>query len=153
MLVQRVVAAIVRAAREFASGSTFSQLHDEPTILIKIDISNAFNSIHRSTFLTEVLEKCPQINTVMRQGYGFDSPISYGANKHLSRTGLQQGDPLASLVFSVAINPIISSIGSEFNAWNFDHGTFGRGVGQALEDLRTLEQSFARIGLHLNSKP
>ena len=137
--------AIVHAAREFASGS-----YDEPTILIKVDIRNAFNSIDRSAFLTEVMEKCPQIYPMMRQGYGFDSPIYYGANKLLSRTGLHQGDPLASLAFSVAINPIISSISSEFNVWYLDDGTFGGGVGQALEDLRTLEQSFASIGLHLN---
>ena len=53
--------AVVHAAREFASESTFSQPHDEPTILIKVYTSNAFNSIHRSAFLTEVLETCPQI--------------------------------------------------------------------------------------------
>ena len=86
----------------------------------------------------------------MKQAYGFSSPIFYGETKLLSETGLHQGDPLATLAFSLAIHPIISEVSSPFNAWYLDDGTFGGGLEQALDDLARMEGRFSQIGLSLN---
>ena len=132
---------VVHAAREFVQSASRSY---EPIVLFKVDIRNAYNSILRSTFLSEIRDKCPQIYPMMRQCYGFSSPLFYGTNKISSHTGLQQGDPLASLAFSVAIHPVIKAVNSRFNAWYRDDGTFGGSVQEATEDLNTLERSFAK---------
>ena len=140
--------AVVHAAREFVTSANRSS--DQPDVLVKVDLRNAFNSVHRSAVLSEIHDKCPQIYPMMRQCYGSPNQIFYGTNQIMSRTGLHQGDPLASLAFAVAIHPVVKSVNSRFNAWFLDDGTFGGGVQQAMEDLDTLERSFANIGLHLN---
>ena len=86
----------------------------------------------------------------MRQAYGFSGPLYYGKTKILSETGLHQGDPLASLAFSLAIHPIIREVSSPFSAWYLDDGTFGGGLEEVLGDLGELERRFAQIGLSLN---
>ena len=140
--------AIIHAAREFIQFS--SSFSSSPQIFIKVDVAHAFNSIDRPAFLNEILQNCPQIFPLMRQAYGFASPIFYGKTKLLSETGLHQGDPLASLAFSLAINPIIGAISSPFNAWYLDDSAFGGGLEQTLGDLRVLERSLVQIGLKLN---
>ena len=142
--------ALVHAAREFVSSARRSS--DQPTVLVKVDLSNAYNSVNRADCLSEIRDKCPQIYPMMRQGYGFSSSIFYGTKRILSHTGLHQGDPLASIAFSVAIQPVVKSINSRFNAWYLDDGTFGGSVQQAVEDLGMLEQRFAALGLHLNPR-
>ena len=139
--------AIIHAAREFIK---FSSELNSPQIFIKVDVSNAFNSIDRPAFLSEIAQNCPQIFPLMRQAYGFSSPIFYGKTKLLSETGLHQDDPLASLAFSLAINPIIGAISSPFNAWYLDDGAFGGGLEQTLDDLGMLGRALLQIGLKLN---
>ena len=86
----------------------------------------------------------------MKQAYGFASPIFYGETQLKSETGLHQVDPLATLAFSLAIQPIIREVSSPFNAWYLDDGTFGGGLERALNDLRRMEERFSQIGLSLN---
>ena len=94
-------------------------------VLVKVDITNAYNSIRRSAFLDALREKCPQIYPMMWQAYRSDTHLYFGPQLILCTTGLQQGDLLASLAFSLAIHPTITSISSEFNGWYLDDGTFG----------------------------
>ena len=86
----------------------------------------------------------------LKQVYGFASPLQYSETQLRSDTGLHQGDPLASLAFSLAIHPIICEVSSPFNVWYLDDGTFGGGLEQALNDLGELEGRFSRIGVSLN---
>ena len=82
---------------------------------------------------------------LLRQAYGFFSLLFCGETEIHSETGLHQGDPLASLAFSLAITPIISSIDCPFNAWYLDDGVFGGE--QVCRNLAEVERSFALIGL------
>ena len=139
--------ATIHAARQFMQDSSLS---NTPQILIKADVKNAFNSIKRSAFLEQILQHCPEIFPLMKQAYGFASPIFYGETQLKSETGLHQGDPLATLAFSLAIQPIIRQVSSPFNAWYLDDGTFGGGLEQALNDLGEMERRLSQIGLSLN---
>ena len=136
--------AAVHAAREFVRWSS-SSVTSPPQVLVKVDVANAYNSINRLSFLSQIREKCPAIYPLMRQAYGFPSPLFYGKTKIFSRTGLHQGDPLASLAFSLAINPIIRNITCPFNAWYLDDGTFGGEPQEVSRNLRELEQGFAQL--------
>ena len=141
--------AAIHAAREFIQSSTSNPSFQ---ILIKVDVSNAFNSIHRTSFLNQILQNCPAIYPLMRQAYGFSSPLFYGETRILSQTGLHQGDPLASLAFSLAINPVIRNISCPFNVWYLDDGVFGGELQEVARNLQELERGFAQIGLNLNHK-
>ena len=141
--------AAIHSAREFVQSSHSSS---EQQILVKVDVRNAFNSIDRVAFLQKILDHCPQIYPLLRQTYGFSSPLFYGEKEIHSETGLHQGDPLASLAFSLAINPIISLIDCPFNAWYLDGGVFGGTPEQVCISLAEVERSFALIGLQLNHR-
>ena len=55
--------ALVHVARKF-SGFTPAN-RNKPKVLVKVDITNAYNSIHRSAVLAVIREKCPQIYPMM----------------------------------------------------------------------------------------
>ena len=67
-------------------------------------------------------------------------------------TGLQQGDPLASLAFSLSIHPTITSISSEFNGWYQDDGTLGGNLEQVSNDLQALQRKLLQICLQFNPR-
>ena len=139
--------AAIHASREFARSCSSSSATE---VLVKVDISNAFNSIHRASFLSQIRDLCPSVHHFMLQAYGFDSPLFYGSKRILSRTGLHQGDPLASLAFSLAINPIIRNSNCLFNGWYLDDGALGGELQQVSNNLRELKVGLAQIGLQLD---
>ena len=116
--------AVVHAARQFVHSPEHRSI-DSIKVLIKVDVKNAFNSLHRTNFLRKILEKCPQVYTFMDQAYRNPCPLYYGRDKLLSETGLQQGDHMASVAFAMAISDAISELNSPFNAWYLDDGTIG----------------------------
>ena len=69
-----------------------------------------------------------------------------------SRTGVQQGDPLGSLTFSLAIDPIIRSISTPVSLWYLDDGTLVGPPDVVAENITALIPKFRQIGLELNKK-
>ena len=80
----------VYAAREFVHSSDHADIH-QINILTKINIENAFCSIHRSAFLSCVREKCPHINPLLYQANTSTNPLCYRTTKIEYRSGLHQG--------------------------------------------------------------
>ena len=141
--------AAVHAAREFVHSPDHASIN-QINILTKIDIKNAFNSIHRSAFLTCVREKCPQIYPLLYQAYSSTNPLYYRTTKIESRSGLHQGDPLASLSFALTINEAVSRISCPFNLWYLDDGTLGGELELVLQNLSLIQREFSAMGLELN---
>ena len=67
--------------------------------------------------------------------YATPSNLFFGKEVLLSKEGVQQGDPLGPLLFSLAINDAISCCKSEFNMWYLDDGTLGGNVDVVLADF------------------
>ncbi|XP_048488762.1 uncharacterized protein LOC125491265 [Plutella xylostella] len=125
--------------------------HDGGEVVLKVDIKNAFNSIDRGTFLTEIKELTPEIYPYLWQCYSSPSNLIYNSNLIHSEVGCQQGDPLGPAIFSLAIHKTISSLKSKLNMWYLDDGTLGGESDTVLDDLRTLTDNMREIGLELNS--
>lgn len=97
---------------DFASG---------PLAALAIDCKNAFNSISRA-HIFRVLYQFPQLNSVWRLAhwaYRSASPLLIRNHERLlfhgisSAQGVKQGDPLSSLLFSLAMHPIYQKIHQE----------------------------------------
>ena len=60
---------------------------------------------------------------IFRLAYGSLTPLMDNGNLIWSDSGVQQGDPLGPIIFSLAIHDIASSIKSNLNVWYLDDAT------------------------------
>ena len=88
-----------------------SNTHEE-FVLIKTDFSNAFNTVPRRAIYDGLAAHCPQLLPWFRWAYGDARPLldSQGRRLGESATGCRQGDPLAPLLFCVAMQPALERL-------------------------------------------
>ena len=128
----------------------FSRSMNSESVMVKIDMKNAFNSVRRDHFLSRVRESAPSIYHLLWQAYSEPTPLFHGTSEISSASGLQQGDPSGPAVFSLAVHQVISAATAPFNCWYLDDGTLGGEVNTICSDLRELISGMARIGLDIN---
>ena len=136
--------AAVHASRQFYQHMT------ENSVMVKVDMANAFNTVRRDHFLRVVREHAPALYPLLWQAYSQPTPLYYGTTEIASMTGVQQGDPCGPAVFALAIHQAASDVTSCFNCWYLDDGTIGGHVDSVCEDLKRLIPAMAAIGLALN---
>jgi hypothetical protein len=95
---------------EAAVHATRRYVESMPTghCVVKLDFSNAFNSLHRDAMLTEASERTPGIYKFLHLAYSRPSVLNYKGRSILSQEGVQQGDPLGASQFCSAIQPLLS---------------------------------------------
>ena len=117
---------------------------------MKIDFTNAFNSIRRDKVLAAANEHLPSLFKYVHSSYGASSLLAFGDHLLLSEEGVQQGDPLGPLLFCLAILPIVKRLSSPLNLWYLDDGTLGDSPFQVLADFELIQSEGIHIGLQVN---
>jgi len=98
--------AAVHATRRFLNTMT----NDDA--IVKLDFSNAFNTVRRDAILNAVSIKLPEIYRFCHSAYSETSYLQLDNNIISSAEGVQQGDPMGPLLFCLALQPLLASLSS-----------------------------------------
>jgi len=122
--------------------------NDNSLALLKIDMKNAFNECNRTSFLDRVSEDFPEIAPWVHWCYSQPAELRFGNRRILASTGVQQGDPLGPLLFSLVLVQFLNSNPLDeaclLSLWYLDDGTF---IGSR-SSLQALLSCFAKFGPH-----
>jgi len=91
--------ALVHASRRYLDAMS------EDRAFVKLDFSNAFNSIRRDNMFEAVANTCPGLLPFILSAYGSPSFLWMGDSILSSEEGVQQGDPLRPLLFCLTMQP------------------------------------------------
>ena len=92
--VRKGAEAVAHAARIFVKSP---KTDDEPQCILKVDFTNAFNSVRRDKMLAIIREKVPEMYNLVWQSYNSTSDLFFDKHTIESCEGVQQGDPLGPL--------------------------------------------------------
>lgn len=79
-------------------------------LLLKVDFRSAFSMEGRKVMLEEARQECPGMRRWAHLCYNQQPALLHGKFRALSACGAQQGDPLAPLLFCLALQRIIKLI-------------------------------------------
>lgn len=118
--------------------------------LVKLDFSNAFNSLERNAFLTEIHSNYPDIFNYVSASYEHPSTLLLNDSIVWSKTGVQQGDPLGPALFALSLQNITKDLDANLNVWYLDDGSIGGECQQIVSTLKHFLPKCNDIGLSIN---
>ncbi|XP_065318858.1 uncharacterized protein LOC135926853 [Gordionus sp. m RMFG-2023] len=148
----------IQGGCEIATHATRIHLQTNPSdeILVKIDFSNAFNSIRRSHFLPQIYHSFPTFSQFFHSCYSKPSHLQFNNYLLSSSEGIQQGDPLGSIIFCIGINEMVKNISTNCNlplhTWYIDDGIFCGSPHEVAKAIAIINTHSAAIGLSLNEQ-
>jgi len=118
-------------------------------VLVKLDFSNAFNSIHRLQMLHSVHSRIPELYAFCHSAYS-QPLLFFGPYIVTSQEDAQQGDPIGPLLFCNTVPPLISSLQAELNLGYLDDVSLGGQVEMVASDVAEIVRAGSDLGLSLN---
>lgn len=119
-------------------------------VMVKLDFTNAFNSLHRRDMLLATRDRLPELYSFCFSAYSQPSILFYGPFTILSNEGPQQGDPIGPTMFSNTVHPLLESLESEFTEGYLDDFTLGGLQSVVASDVQRVMEIGAAMGLFLN---
>jgi len=119
-------------------------------VLVKLDFSNAFNSIHRLQMLHSVHSRIPELYAFCLSAYSQPSLLFFGPYIVTSQEGAQQGEPIGALLFCNTVQPLISSLQAELNLGYLDDVTLGGQVQMVVSDVAEIVRARSDLGLNVD---
>ena len=122
-----------------------------------MDLKNAFNMVSRQAVITECAVHFPELLPWANWCYGHHPFFWHPLSCLPSELGVQQGDPLGPLLFSLVLNILVSAIstrddcaGLNFHAWYMDDGALAGPMSSVMNVLALLQELGPPLGLHVN---
>ena len=112
----------------------------------------AFNSVRRDKMLTAVRDLVPTLFPFIHSVYSSPSLLFWGDKIIQSSEGVQQGDPLGSLLFCLSIHHVVCHLKSELCIGYIDDITVGGTLEDVQHDVAFIEREAGELGLVLNHK-
>ena len=88
----------------------FSATSNPNHIILQVDLTNAFNTISRHTISSSLRSLSPFLSNRFWFTHCSPAHLFHSGGMILSKTGVQQGDPLSPILFALGIHPIISRL-------------------------------------------
>jgi len=110
----------------------------DDTVLVKLDFSNAFNSLHRDRMLKTVPVRMPSLYQFCWFWYANTTSLQFRESTVWSAEGAQQSDPLSPLLFCMTIQPLLQSLSSELVAAYMDNVMLGGNKSTVADDINTI---------------
>ena len=124
-------------------------------LILQVDLKNAFNCCDRDLAFAEVEKLFPDCLKWVMTCYGIEAELNFGNRVISSSTGFHQGDPLASLLFSLTLHPVIEQIKREnphllLNEWFLDDGVLIGKKQELQAAIDIIEEQGPSRGLYLS---
>ena len=124
--------------------------------VLQVDLKNAFNLANRETTFPEAEQLFPELLSWTLTCYGAASELVLGDTTIPSSMGFHQGDPLAGLLFSINLHPVVKMIQEEVpdldvSTWYLDDGTLVGTREQLQKAVDVLLREGPSRGLHLST--
>ena len=154
---------VKNGAESIAHSLRFLNLHssnpwDPDIFVLLVDFCNAFNQIDRTKLFVAVRKHCPSLSKWVESCYlnGAWIFMPDGSFPFQSQSGVQQGDPLGPLLFSLVLQTVIKIIkvrwpNLKINVWYLDDGTLVGSKDDLIQILNFLIRDGPSYGLHLNT--
>lgn len=123
---------------------------------LKVDFINAFNTIKRQTFIQATKVHIPAIAHWVQFCYGQPALLFSGTDILTASTGVQQGDPIGPLLFSLALHPLLKDLSntlpphSRILAYLDDQLISTNSPRNAVKALKWLHEVGPQYGLHVS---
>ena len=104
----------------------------------------------------EVRRRFPQLSRWVESCYGQATHLNFGSSTILSTTGVQQGDPLGPLLFSLTEHPVVERLqevgGLVQNSWYLDDGLLVGTPDALVQAWDIMMSEGAKRGLYLSKE-
>ena len=118
-------------------------------------MKNAFNECNRLSFLYRLHKELPDIYPWVSWSYHCAGELRFGTHRILSKCGVQQGNPLGQLLFSLVVLELLDEVGNQISdlrlqIWYLDDGKFIGTRSSIALLLDSLQSTGPKYGLYLN---